>query len=217
MIKEKIKCIIFDFGGVISKTLFETHDLTEEALGLLPNTLKWRGPFDPDSDSLWRSMQNNEISERDYWRVRTDEVSTLVKKDWKEISDFVNAARGTKPLDIIRPEAMQIIDFALKKNLKLAILSNELDLFYGKDFRNKLPFLKSFETIHDATYTKILKPDPRSYNSCLQELGLSADQCIFIDDQPKNISGAQLVGLNAIHFDVVRPKESFSTVLNLLK
>ena len=162
-------------------------------------------------------MQNNEISERDYWRVRTDEVSTLVKKDWKEISDFVNAARGTKPLDIIRPEAMQIIDFALKKNLKLAILSNELDLFYGKDFRNKLPFLKSFETIHDATYTKILKPDPRSYNSCLQELGLSADQCIFIDDQPKNISGAQLVGLNAIHFDVVRPKESFSTVLNLLK
>ena len=217
MIKEKIKSIIFDFGGVISKTLFETHDLTEEALGLLPNTLKWRGPFDPDSDSLWRSMQNNEISERDYWRVRTDEVSTLVKKDWKEISDFVNAARGTKPLDIIRPEAMQIIDFALKKNLKLAILSNELDLFYGKDFRNKLPFLKSFETIHDATYTKILKPDPRSYNSCLQELGLSADQCIFIDDQPKNISGAQLVGLNAIHFDVVRPKESFSTVLNLLK
>jgi len=29
-----IKAIIFDFGGVISKTLFETHDLTEIALGL---------------------------------------------------------------------------------------------------------------------------------------------------------------------------------------
>ena len=51
------KAIIFDFGGVISKTLFETHDLTEIALGLPPGTLKWRGPFDPKNDKLWESMQ----------------------------------------------------------------------------------------------------------------------------------------------------------------
>ena len=217
MIKEKIKSIIFDFGGVISKTLFETHELTEASLKLPPNTLQWRGPFDPDSDSLWESMQDNKISERDYWKIRTNEVGSLLKKDWTEISDFVRAARGTQPLDIIRPEALQIIDFAVKKNIRLAVLSNELDLFYGEGFRDKLPFLNSFEIIHDATYTNILKPDPRSYNSCLKDLGLLADQCIFIDDQPKNILGAKRVGLNAIQFNVLKPKESFAAVLDLLK
>ena len=217
MIPKKIKSIIFDFGGVISKTLFETHKLTEAALKLPPNTLQWRGPFDPDSDSLWKSMQDNEISERDYWKIRTNEVGRLLQKDWTEISDFVRAARGTQPLDIIRPEALQIIGFAVKKNIRLAVLSNELDLFYGEGFRDKLPFLNSFEIIHDATYTNILKPDPRSYNSCLKDLGLLADQCIFIDDQPKNILGAKKVGLNAIQFNVVKPRESFAKVLDLLK
>ena len=162
-------------------------------------------------------MQDNKISERDYWKIRTNEVGSLLKKDWTEISDFVRAARGTQPLDIIRPEALQIIDFAVKKNIRLAVLSNELDLFYGEGFRDKLPFLNSFEIIHDATYTNILKPDPRSYNSCLKDLGLSADQCIFIDDQPKNILGAKRVGLNAIQFNVLKPKESFAAVLDLLK
>ena len=137
MIKEKIKSIIFDFGGVISKTLFETHDLTEVALKLPPNTLQWKGPFDPDSDPLWKCMQDNKISERDYWKIRTNEVGSLLKKNWTEISDFVRAARGSKPLDIIRPEALQIIDFAVKKNIRLAVLSNELDLFYGeRDLNN---------------------------------------------------------------------------------
>jgi hypothetical protein len=41
--------LVLDFGGVISRTLFETHDLTERALGLPPGTLTWRGPFDPDT------------------------------------------------------------------------------------------------------------------------------------------------------------------------
>ena len=47
------RALILDFGGVISRTLFETHDQTEAALGLPSGTLTWRGPFDPDSDPLW--------------------------------------------------------------------------------------------------------------------------------------------------------------------
>ena len=34
----------------------------------------------------------------------------------------------------------------------LAILSNELDLFYGADFREKLPFLADFDVIVDAMF-----------------------------------------------------------------
>ncbi|MEZ5449921.1 MAG: hypothetical protein R3E89_13430 [Thiolinea sp.] len=30
------KALVLDFGGVISRTLFETHDSTEQALGLPP-------------------------------------------------------------------------------------------------------------------------------------------------------------------------------------
>ena len=49
------QALVLDFGGVVTRTLFETHPLTERALGLAPGTLGWRGPFDPASDSLWRT------------------------------------------------------------------------------------------------------------------------------------------------------------------
>ena len=68
------QALVLDFGGVISRTLFETHALSEQALGLPPGTLNWQGPFDPAGDTLWRRMQADEISERDYWMARTREV-----------------------------------------------------------------------------------------------------------------------------------------------
>ena len=45
------EALVLDFGGVVTRTLFETHDLTEKALGLPGGTLTWKGPFDPASDS----------------------------------------------------------------------------------------------------------------------------------------------------------------------
>jgi putative hydrolase of the HAD superfamily len=211
------KGVILDFGGVISRTLFETHELTEMALGLPKKSLNWLGPFDPNSDSLWQKMQSDQISERDYWQERTKEVATLVGANWAQMSDFVKAARGSEPLEIIRPDAIMAIKHWKNNNVRLAILSNELDLFYGKKFRKKLPFLDVFDVIHDATYTKILKPDPRAYISCLNDLNLQPQDCLFIDDQFRNIIGAQKVGLNTIHFDVLNPKDSFSTALKLSK
>ena len=71
------RALILDFGGVITRTLFETHALTERALGLTPGSLTWRGPFDPDSDPLWQSMQDDEITERQYWQQRTSDVAAL--------------------------------------------------------------------------------------------------------------------------------------------
>ncbi len=86
--------LVLDFGGVVTRTLFETHALTERRLGLAPGTLTWRGPFDPASDPLWRDMQADKISERDYWVVRTREVGALVGEQWDRMDTFVQRARG---------------------------------------------------------------------------------------------------------------------------
>ncbi|MHA7776797.1 HAD-IA family hydrolase [Roseibium sp. M-1] len=210
------RALVLDFGGVVTRTMFETHDLTEAALGLEPGTLTWRGPFDPASDPLWQAMQADEISERDYWRRRTEEVADLTGNDWREMADFVKAARGADPDAVMRPEALATIAAAKHAGCRLAVLSNELDLFYGADFREKLAFLKDFDVIVDATYTKILKPDPRAYEQCLEELGLPASACVFVDDQLRNIRGAEAVGLRTVHFDVLDPRTSYDRALSLL-
>lgn len=205
--------LILDFGGVITKTLFETHGQTEAALGLEPGTLTWHGPFAPESDPLWRAMQAGRISERDYWTTRTREVGRLVGEEWEAMETLVRKARAADPAAAVRPEADRAVRAAHAAGVRLAILSNELDLFYGPDFRARLPLLDLFETIVDATHTAILKPDPRAYDAVLDALDLAPAQCIFVDDQRRNVDGAVARGLRAVHFDVRRPAESCAETL----
>lgn len=207
------KALVLDFGGVISRTLFETHALTEEALGLPPGTLQWMGPFDPETDALWRDMQSGVISERDYWLKRTLETAALVGRSWTRMDEFVKAARGADPISVIRPEALEAIGLAREAGCKLAILSNELDLFYGAEFRDKLPFLADFDLIVDATYTKILKPDPEAYALVTGGLASPAGNCVFVDDQPKNVAGAAAVEMKTVLFDVKNPTASYNEAL----
>jgi putative hydrolase of the HAD superfamily len=208
--------LVLDFGGVISKTLFETHDATEVALGLARGTLTWRGPFAEDTDPLWSAMQHGELSERDYWLTRSREVGRLVGEDWDDMQTFVRRARGADPMLVIRPEAERALGVAHDAGRKLAILSNELDLFYGAEFRRKLPLLAQFDVIVDATHTKILKPDPRAYGAVCDALGLAPQNCVFVDDQERNIKGAIACGLSAVWFDVRRPRDSYRQALQML-
>jgi putative hydrolase of the HAD superfamily len=207
------RALLLDFGGVISRTIFETQPENERALGLAPGTLNWRGPFDPSGDALWREMQAGEMSERDYYYARARETGCLVGEDWTSLPQFLQRIRGADPQTAIRPEAVAAIAAVRNAGAKLAILSNELDLFYGPDFRGKLPFLGDFDLIVDATYTGILKPDPRAYAFVTNGLALAAGDCVFVDDQMRNVRGAQSAGLRTVHFDVTRPAESYRTAL----
>lgn len=207
------RALVLDFGGVITRTIFETQPENERALGLAPGALNWRGPFDPNGDPLWCAMQAGEISERDYYFTRAQETGRLVGEVWTSLPQFLHRIRGADPQSAIRPEAIAAISAVKKAGAKLAIFSNELDLFYGRDFRAKLPFLAEIDLIVDATYTGILKPDPRAYALVTDGLTLAAEGCVFVDDQIKNIRGAQSAGFRTIHFDVTRPAESYRAAL----
>lgn len=208
--------LVLDFGGVISRTLFETHAQSEQALGLPPGTLTWRGPFDPEHDAPWRDMQADRISERDYWLLRTREVGRLLGEDWDRMETFVKRARGADPSAVIRPEAVAAIEAAHAAGCRLAVLSNELDLFYGADFRQRLPLLDRFDLIVDASHTGILKPDPRAYAAVTDGLRVAAADCVFVDDQLRNVDGARRAGMQVVHFDVRRPVDGYRQALALL-
>jgi putative hydrolase of the HAD superfamily len=166
--------------------------------------------------SRQREMQADRISERDYWLTRTREVGALVGETWERMETFVQRARGADPAAVIRPEAVAAIEAAKAAGMKLAVLSNELDLFYGEGFRERLPLLRDFDVIVDATHTGILKPDPRAYAAVTTALGIAAADCVFVDDQARNVAGAEVAGLRSVHFDVMAPAASYRAALRLL-
>ena len=64
----------------------------------------------------------------------------------------------------------------------------------------------------DATYTGVLKPDPRAFELVGEALDLPLNQCLFIDDQLKNIEGAAALNMPYVHFDVTNPATSYAQV-----
>ena len=90
------------------------------------------------------------------------------------------------------------------------------DRFYGRELRQRVDVLRHFDCIIDATYTGILKPDPRAYALCVDQLGVPTADCVFVDDQQRNIDGALRAGMRAVHFDIAQPAQSYRRALALL-
>ncbi len=45
-----------------------------------------------------------------------------------------------------------------------------------------------------------LKPEPEIFAHLCEDAGVAAADCVFIDDSPGNVAGAQAFGMDAIHF-----------------
>lgn len=206
-----MKALLLDFGGVINMTTFELQPMIERVLGLEQGTLTWRGPFEPETDPLWQSMQRNEITDREYWQIRIREIGELVGQTW-DVLTFNRITKCASPDDIIRPEATETVKLAKDKGLKVGVLSNELELFYSRECLDRMSITHEFDAIVDATHTKILKPDPKAYRLALEALGTAAQETLFVDDHLRNVIGAQKVGLNTFHFDIMQPVACYERI-----
>jgi len=208
------RALILDFGGVVIKTPFEIMEPLERRLGLAPGTFAWRGPFDPARDERWRAMQHDEISERDYWALRAEEVGRVsgAMTPWST-RDLMRAFYGCSESEFVRPEAVEAIAAAADAGVIVAVLTNDLAAFHGPTWFASLAVSRSIACVVDATFTGVLKPMPGAYANILSELGLEPHEALFVDDQPRNVDGSERIGMPALHFDVTEPRASYEGVL----
>lgn len=66
--------------------------------------------------------------------------------------------------------------------------------------QRRFDFLKRFEGIVVSGEEKTRKPFSKIYEITLDRYGLSAENCLFIDDSFENIEAAKLLGFNTVHF-----------------
>ena len=62
---------------------------------------------------------------------------------------------------------------------------------------------------------KTVKPEPKIYRILLERYGLKAEECIFIDDNPKNTAGAEAVGIRGLIFrDAAQLRRDLDAILS---
>jgi putative hydrolase of the HAD superfamily len=196
------KGLLLDFGSVISVSVFERHRETEAVLGLAGGRLTWMGPLAPETDLLWQSMQQDQITERDYWATRAQELGRMVGEDHWDVLTMLTRIRQVDPNAVVRPAMKRLIEAASAKGIKIGILTNEMELFYGKQFLERMDVLRHMRAIVDATHNNILKPDPRAYAMAIEAMGLKPEEILFVDDQFRNVAGGVKAGLQTQYFDL---------------
>ncbi len=204
-----MEVLLFDFGGVVIKTPFELVPRLERRLGLDP--MGWYGPFDPAQDPLWLRLSRREITEREYWRRRSLELAPVLGSDTDPVRSLFEAMYDLDESDIVRPEMRALIDRAADSK-RLAVLTNDLGRFHSREWKARMSILGRFEAVIDLSERGVLKPHPDAYEIALAELGVSAHDVLFVDDQPLNVAAARAAGLHAIGFDVTSPARSVAAV-----
>lgn len=209
--------LLLDFGSVITYSLFEKHRDTEAILGLAPGSLTWLGPLDPGTDELWRAMQSDRISERDYWALRATELGRNCGEPSWDMLALLKRVRHTEPNAAIRPQMRDLVERAARGGIKVGILSNELELFYGSEFLDRLDIMSDIAVVIDGSHSKILKPNPKAYRAAAEAMNLPPAQLLFVDDQMRNIVGAHEFGMQTQLFELRDPDGSCGAVLRRLR
>jgi putative hydrolase of the HAD superfamily len=185
-----IKNIIFDMGGVIVDIHLERAVNAFKAIGL-NNAEQLINPY--SHKGVFLDYENGNLD--------TDEFCCLISKE---------AGRGIKLEDIenawkciIDKPVQYKMDFLdrLREKYKVFMLTNNNPLIMNwacsDDFTDYgRPMSDYFDRIYTSFGMKCTKPDMKIFNMMLEDAGLRADECLFVDDGQKNINTAQELGMN---------------------
>ncbi len=207
--------MLLDLGGTVFRSGSEMMALLGEGQPALRDVVARRGPLGPERDELWEQMLRSEITERDYWQRRSDEVGAALGRSWP-ISEFMHTLYALAGDDIIRPAAAALAADARAAGHRIGVLTNDLRAFHGETAMASHPFLRSVDALVDASVTGILKPDPRAYALGAQALDTDPGDIVFVDDMPWNIEGARKAGMTAIELDLRDPERAFAEARDAL-
>lgn len=184
-----IKNVIFDLGNV----LIDFHPLEYiKSLGyddlkaneILNSTIK---------DSIWNDM------DRGIYQNRDEYIKAFCLKYPHLKEELTNFLSGPWMENVIIPikENQKMIELVKQKGLKYYILSN-----YPKDAfaytYDLCPFIRDADGMLISYSVLKLKPEKEIYLTLLSKYNLKAEECLFIDDLPCNIEGANAVGIKGI-------------------
>jgi len=101
----------------------------------------------------------------------------------------------------------------LRNRYKLGIINNGTYLTYPF-FEQKYHFSQKFDGFISSAIEGVCKPEREIYLRACKNLSSLAQNCLFMDDSQENITGAQAVGMQVIHWpDREKGFQAFSNLL----
>ncbi len=192
-----IRGAICDFGGVLTQPLNEAFAAVQEASGIPTEVLGMamaRVAAVDGAHPLFE-LETGRLSEHEFLTRLGSAVSAELGRE-VELHGFSDAYfANLHPND-------ELIDYMRSlraRGLRMAICTNNVREWEPL-WRAKLPVDEIFHEVIDSGFVGMRKPEPGIYELTLERLGLSAPECVFVDDTDINCQAARELGMAAILF-----------------
>jgi epoxide hydrolase-like predicted phosphatase len=182
------KAIIFDIGNVIFDISFDlVFDHIEKLTGKNAADIKAKFIF----NEVFESFERGHITPEEFLKEvnrQTDLNLSLEEFDASWNAIYLDAFDGVDELLI-----------HLNKTYRVVALSNTNILHTNDWLIRYKDTVKHFEKIFASNEIGARKPDREAFQIVLDYLEMLPEEVIFIDDNLKNIQGAEVMGIRTIH------------------
>jgi len=185
---KKIKAVLLDFGNVVAHIDFHETFRTWGRLAHRPDD-HFRSRF--SMDEAYHRHERGEIGPEEYF----GHLSQVFELNL----DFDQWAEGWNAMFLEPVPGLEPLLPRLKKRTPLAMFSNTNDLhkrFWKAKYK---PLLSHFDRIFTSDELGLRKPEAPAFAAVARELGVLAEEILFLDDTLENVEGALRAGYQAVH------------------
>ena len=181
-----IKCVISDLGKVI--LFFDNSLFFRKMAEFSPYSAQDITERVHRHMDLIRLFDTGKIEPEEFYEQVTLKLEAKIPQDtfFRIYNDVFSA----------NPPVLNLLK-RLKTNCKLILLSNTDVQRFGFIKKN-FPEILLFDDYVLSYEVGYMKPHPEIYTIALKKARVRAEECVFLDDLPENIEGAQRLGMNAI-------------------
>jgi putative hydrolase of the HAD superfamily len=193
-----IKNVVFDIGNVM--VVYNTHQVVERLF-----------PYHPDAQLLTQQIFKSQIwLDLNLGKLTEKEANIQYNKLLGiEIAQFELVMQEIKESQALVAGSLELLVKLHQANVKLYSLTDNIReiMVY---LRNRYTFWDYFSGVVVSAEVNFLKPATEIYLHLLNSYNLQPQETVFIDDLPRNIDGAKVVGMYGIVF-----KDALSCELEL--
>ncbi|HEX4156711.1 MAG TPA: HAD family phosphatase [Acidobacteriaceae bacterium] len=185
-----IRAVLFDYGLVLSGP---------------PDPAAWeqmRAVLEVDEASFyaayWRprpAYDRGALDGRSYWRAVAEELERSLREDEFALLLEYDVELWTQP-------NQPMIDWvaALKSAAFVTGVCSNMGDAMEDGILRRCPWMSSFDHHTFSHRLKMVKPEAAIYQHVIRELGLPAEEILFIDDRKENVEAAEAAGMQAIQY-----------------
>ncbi len=191
-----LEAVLWDFGGVLTTSPFESFNRYEAENGLPRDFIRTINATNPESNA-WAQFESSQVSLDEFnelFRVETAAAGYPI--GGKEVVALLSGN--------LRPRMVEVLKIC-KEHFKVGCITNNFKSSVGPGVsqdEDRAPksaaVMEIFDIIVESRIEGVRKPNPRIYEIACERLGVVPANCAFLDDLGINLKPARALGMSTI-------------------